>query len=308
MSPLANTVVKVTPRVTIAQTSYTETSDESGESFKDGNDAKGEKKMAVEQKPEYPKITHGISINLGNVGMSNSCGSTQLPRIAEEKDSPTGSKADDYAKEVPPCDRSETACLNKSIGPEGTVERRHRVESKTEGQNSCAKNPGASSVNKIEESVRLDNFSRVQPRSLQSASHKQSQGTEKLPQPLPQKLLSQSNEKSSQPSSHKATSLSSEKIWQPFGQKIASQINERGSPQVVAQKLFQGNERGSQAASQKQLQSNEKATTSHKSAEQKAAGKKYKVDSSEGSGSVSSTTQHSCTFEPIGSVKDKKSN
>nr|XP_012234799.1 PREDICTED: microtubule-associated serine/threonine-protein kinase 3 isoform X1 [Linepithema humile]XP_012234800.1 PREDICTED: microtubule-associated serine/threonine-protein kinase 3 isoform X1 [Linepithema humile] len=102
ISPLANTVVKVTPRVTIAQSSHnsSETSDESNDSFKDANNeggAKSEKKVSSEQKADYSKLTHGISINLGNVSMSNSCGSTQLPRIAEEKDSPTGTKSDDYS-------------------------------------------------------------------------------------------------------------------------------------------------------------------------------------------------------------------
>lgn len=53
--------------------------------------------MPSEQKADYSKLTHGMSINLGNVSMSNSCGSTQLPRIAEEKDSPTGTKSDDYS-------------------------------------------------------------------------------------------------------------------------------------------------------------------------------------------------------------------
>lgn len=99
ISPLANTVVKVTPRVTIAQSSHNnETSDESSDNFKETNEGvKGEKKIPNEQKADYSKLTHGISINLGNVGMSNSCGSTQLPRIAEEKDSPTGTKSDDYS-------------------------------------------------------------------------------------------------------------------------------------------------------------------------------------------------------------------
>jgi len=101
ISPLANTVVKVTPRVTIAQPSHNNSdtcSDESNDSFKEANESvKGEKKVPSEQKAEYSKLTHGISINLGNVSMSNSCGSTQLPRIAEEKDSPTGTKSDDYS-------------------------------------------------------------------------------------------------------------------------------------------------------------------------------------------------------------------
>jgi len=101
ISPLANTVVKVTPRVTIAQSSHnsSEISDESNDGSKDGaNDgAKIDKKMPCEQKADYSKLAHNISINLSNVSMSNSCGSTQLPRIAEEKDSPTGIKSDDYS-------------------------------------------------------------------------------------------------------------------------------------------------------------------------------------------------------------------
>ncbi|XP_043674734.1 microtubule-associated serine/threonine-protein kinase 3 isoform X3 [Vespula pensylvanica] len=103
ISPLANTVVKVTPRVTIAQTSHAEISEEASEMNKESSDIKGEKKVCTEPKTvvDYPKLTHGISINIANVGISNACGSTQLPRIAEEKDSPTGTKSDDYtSKEV----------------------------------------------------------------------------------------------------------------------------------------------------------------------------------------------------------------
>lgn len=102
ISPLANTVVKVNPRVTIAQTSSTEATDEVGDATKESNESKSDKKVVGEQKvaPDYSKLTHGISINIGNVGMSNSCGSTQLPRIAEEKDSPTGTKSDDYSARV----------------------------------------------------------------------------------------------------------------------------------------------------------------------------------------------------------------
>lgn len=120
ISPLANTVVKVTPRVTIAQPSHNSSdtcSDESNDSFKETNDsAKGEKKVPSEQKADYSKLTHGISINLGNVVMSNSCGSTQLPRIAEEKDSPTGTKSDDYSssKEInaEKSDKQQSTCSN----------------------------------------------------------------------------------------------------------------------------------------------------------------------------------------------------
>lgn len=90
---MANTVLKVIPRVTIAQTTITDTVHEAGVHPKDNGDSKTDSK---DQKPvaEYPKLTHGISINIANVGITNS---TQLPRIAEEKDSPTGSKSDDYS-------------------------------------------------------------------------------------------------------------------------------------------------------------------------------------------------------------------
>lgn len=124
ISPLANTVVKVTPRVTIAQPSHNSSDiclDESNDSFKEANEsAKGEKKVPSEQKADYSKLTHGISINLGNVGMSNSCGSTQLPRIAEEKDSPTGTKSDDYlsSKEIgaEKSDKQQLTCTNNQSG------------------------------------------------------------------------------------------------------------------------------------------------------------------------------------------------
>ncbi|XP_011879103.1 PREDICTED: microtubule-associated serine/threonine-protein kinase 3 isoform X2 [Vollenhovia emeryi] len=124
ISPLANTVVKVTPRVTIAQSSHNSSdtcSDESNDSFKEASEgAKGEKKVPSEQKADYSKLTHGISINLGNVGMSNSCGSTQLPRIAEEKDSPTGTKSDDYSssKEIgtEKSDKQQSTCGNNQSG------------------------------------------------------------------------------------------------------------------------------------------------------------------------------------------------
>lgn len=125
ISPLVNTVAKVTPRVTIAQSSHnnSEISDESGVNFKESNESvKGEKKVPSEQKADYSKLTHGISINLGNVGISNSCGSTQLPRIAEEKDSPTGTKSDDYSssKEIGP-EKSEKQSIY--CGSDQSVER-----------------------------------------------------------------------------------------------------------------------------------------------------------------------------------------
>lgn len=108
ISPLANTVVKVNPRVTIAQTSNTDATEDVSDVTKESNESKTDKKAASEQKvtADYSKLTHGISINIGNV-MSNSCGSTQLPRIAEEKDSPTGTKNDDYNTKV------DEICENK---------------------------------------------------------------------------------------------------------------------------------------------------------------------------------------------------
>ncbi|XP_011269063.1 microtubule-associated serine/threonine-protein kinase 3 isoform X2 [Camponotus floridanus] len=152
ISPLANTVVKVTPRVTIAQSSHNnnETSDESSDNFKEGNEgAKGEKKVSSEQKADYSKLTHGISINLGNVGMSNSCGSTQLPRIAEEKDSPTGTKSDDYSssKEIDP-EKSERQSA-MSCSSDQSAE---KVQS-NERQSKTATGSKISQYNKKEENV-----------------------------------------------------------------------------------------------------------------------------------------------------------
>ncbi|XP_020292428.1 microtubule-associated serine/threonine-protein kinase 3 isoform X2 [Pseudomyrmex gracilis] len=139
ISPLANTVVKVTPRVTIAQSSHntSETLDDSNDSFKETNEnVKGEKKISSEQKADYSKLTHGISINLGNVGMSNSCGGTQLPRIAEEKDSPTGTKSDDYSKEIgaEKCDKQSSGS-NQS----GDVNKTHDERQITAGKISQCK-------------------------------------------------------------------------------------------------------------------------------------------------------------------------
>ena len=100
ISPLANNVVKVTPRVSIAQSTYPESSDEGGDATSCAQ-AKDEMKLekksssleAVAQKAgnDYSKLSHGISINIANVAMSMP-NSSQLPRIAEEKDSPTGTK------------------------------------------------------------------------------------------------------------------------------------------------------------------------------------------------------------------------
>ncbi|XP_032679152.1 microtubule-associated serine/threonine-protein kinase 3 isoform X2 [Odontomachus brunneus] len=131
ISPLANTVVKVTPRVTIAQSSHSETSDEAGDGFKEAGDTKSEKKVPSEQKADYSKLTHGISINLGNVSMSNSCAGTQLPRIAEEKDSPTGSKGDDYtSKEIG--EKSEKQSTSGSQS--GDVERAGKSDARCDNE------------------------------------------------------------------------------------------------------------------------------------------------------------------------------
>ncbi|XP_017754208.1 PREDICTED: microtubule-associated serine/threonine-protein kinase 3 isoform X4 [Eufriesea mexicana] len=319
ISPLANTVVKVTPRATIAQ-SYSETSEECSDSFKEPNDSKVEKKISTDQKTDYSKISHGISINLGNVGISNSCGSTQLPRIAEEKDSPTGSKADDYSKEVQGLDKIDknNASTNKLVESENIVERCDRVDLKIEKQNPCTKNSEASTINKIELSSQSDNSSNIQSRSLLSTSHKQSQNTEKGSLTLIQKA-SQSSEKGS--SHQKALFQSNEKSSQFPNQKVLSQVNERSFLQTVMQKSSQNNEKAiEKVASQKQLQNSEKSSVSHKAMEQKAAGKnseansegrkiskKYKVESSDSSSNIS-FTQHTSTCEATGSGKDKKNN
>ncbi|XP_050482214.1 microtubule-associated serine/threonine-protein kinase 3 isoform X5 [Bombus huntii] len=321
ISPLANTVVKVTPRATIAQ-SYSETPEECSDSFKEPNDSKVEKKVSTESKSDYSKISHGISINLGNVGISNSCGSTQLPRIAEEKDSPTGSKADDYSKEVLPLDKMDknNTSMSKLTESENTDDRSDRVESKTERQNLCTKNLEVLSINKIEEGAQSDNCSNVQARSSQSTFHKQSQNIEKGSQASSQKTSSQNSEKGSQSSCQKILLQASEKSLQSSAPKILSQANERGFMQGVSQKSSQNNEKVSLAAVQKLLQGNEKTSVPHKVTEQKAAGKnseanlegrkiskKYKIDSSDGSSNTSST-QHSNTFEAMGTGKDKKNN
>ncbi|XP_012163953.1 microtubule-associated serine/threonine-protein kinase 3 isoform X2 [Bombus terrestris] len=321
ISPLANTVVKVTPRATIAQP-YPETSEECSDSFKEPNDSKVEKKVSTESKSDYSKISHGISINLGNVGISNSCGSTQLPRIAEEKDSPTGSKADDYSKEVLPLDKMDknNTSMSKLTESENIGDRSDHVESKTERQNLCTKNLEVLSINKIEEGAQPDNCSNVQVRSSQSTFHKQSQNIEKGSQALSQKTSSQNSEKGSHSSCQKILLHATEKSLQSSAQKILSQTNERGFMQGVSQKSSQNNEKVSLAAVQKLLQGNEKTFVPHKVTEQKAAGKnseanlegrkiskKYKIDSSDGSSNTSST-QHSNTFEAMGTGKDKKNN
>ncbi|XP_063981056.1 microtubule-associated serine/threonine-protein kinase 3 isoform X2 [Diachasmimorpha longicaudata] len=124
ISPLANSVVRVTPRVTIAQTSHTESSEEitAESASKDPHESKSDSKKSVDQKPsEYSKMSHGISITIPSVGHSNTCGSTQLPRIAEEKDSPTGVKGEDYPKDTektlpPPVEESKGFSTPESSG------------------------------------------------------------------------------------------------------------------------------------------------------------------------------------------------
>ncbi|XP_015123997.1 microtubule-associated serine/threonine-protein kinase 3 isoform X3 [Diachasma alloeum] len=124
ISPLANSVVRVTPRVTIAQTSHPESSEEipPETASKDPHESKSDSKKSIEQKPtEYSKMSHGISISIPSVGHSNSCGPTQLPRIAEEKDSPTGAKGEDYPKDTektlrPPVEESKGSLTPESSG------------------------------------------------------------------------------------------------------------------------------------------------------------------------------------------------
>ncbi|CAL1688614.1 unnamed protein product [Lasius platythorax] len=171
ISPLVNTVVKVTPRVTIAQSSHnnSEISDESSDNFKEANEsAKGEKKVSSEQKADYSKLTHGISINLGNVGMSNSCGSTQLPRIAEEKDSPTGTKSDDYLslKEVggEKSEKQSNCCSSHQ-----SVE---RVQS-NERQSKAAGGSKISQYNKKEENVSQSSVPQASTQQITSVTNLQ---------------------------------------------------------------------------------------------------------------------------------------
>lgn len=95
ISPLANSVVKIAPRVVIAQSNRPETSEDRNDVPKDENELKTDKKIIEQQVSDYSKLTHAMAMNIANVGLSNSCGSTQLPRIAEEKDSPTGGKSED---------------------------------------------------------------------------------------------------------------------------------------------------------------------------------------------------------------------
>lgn len=325
ISPLANSVVKVTPRVTIAQTSHSEASDESGDSFKDASDTKTEKKVSNEQKPDYSKLSHAISINLGNVGMTNSCGSTQLPRIAEEKDSPTGSKGDDYSsKDALPSEKTEKA-FAKSTETERVHNDRRDQDSKVFPSSKTTEQ----STNKIEENTKsVDNPTTPQVRS--TASHKQSQSNEKSSQAS--QKTSQSSEKGSQAIASKAASHGSEKSSQAATQKAPSHIgdkcsqasvqksssseksshssqksqsNEKIIPQAVSQKSHgEKSSHGTQKA-----QSSEKGV-GHKSSEQKTGGKsseanpegrktlkKHKVETSEDGSSA---------HDAGGSGKDKK--
>ncbi|XP_031839453.2 microtubule-associated serine/threonine (MAST) protein kinase dop isoform X2 [Nomia melanderi] len=331
ISPLANSVVKVTPRVTIAQTSHSETAEESGNNFKDTNDSKTEKKASNEQKSDYSKLSHAISINLGNVSMSNSCGSTQLPRIAEEKDSPTGSKGDDYSsKDALPSDKIEkaSASVGKSTETEKAQDSKVNPVSKATEQ----------SAGKVEESFKLvDNLANSQPRA--TVSHKQSQSNEKSSHASSQKTPSQSTEKVTQGSSPKVASQTSEKSTQAATQKTPSQgsdkcsqasaskssssSSDKGSqspaqkpsaqtneriPQVASQKS-QASEKGSQGSAQK-AQSSEKGAGHRVASEQKTSGKsseanpegrkilkKHKADATEGTSS---------SFDAGGPGKDKK--
>ncbi|XP_076659116.1 microtubule-associated serine/threonine (MAST) protein kinase dop isoform X3 [Halictus rubicundus] len=325
ISPLANSVVKVTPRVTIAQTSHSEASDESGDSFKDTGDPKTEKKVSNEQKSDYSKLSHAISINLGNVSMTNSCGSTQLPRIAEEKDSPTGSKGDDYSsKDALPSEKTEKA-FAKSTEAERVHNDRREQDSKVFPSSKTTEQ----STNKIEESTKsVDNPPNPQARS--TASHKQSQSNEKSSQSS--QKTSQSSEKGSQAIASKATSHGSEKSSQAATQqKAPSHFSDKCS-QASAQKSSssekgshssqksQSNEKIPQPVSQKshgeksshgtqKAQVSEKGAA-HKSSEQKTGGKsseanpegrktlkKHKVEASEDA---------SGALDAAGSGKDKK--
>ncbi|KZC12804.1 Microtubule-associated serine/threonine-protein kinase 1 [Dufourea novaeangliae] len=309
ISPLANTVVKVTPRVTIAQSSYSETSEESGDSFKDANDSKTEKKVPTEPKSDYSKLSHGISINLGNVGMSNSCGGTQLPRIAEEKDSPTGSKGDDYtSKDALSTEKNDKA--NSSV-TSAELEYLREGNDHRENRHSTVDlfaKVFETTADRIEENTKsFDKLFNVHTR-CSTASHKQSQNNEKGSQVWSQKTSAQTSEKISQASllTQKSLSQCGEKSSQSSIQKPASHSAERTS-QSASQKSQPG-EKSSHVSTQK-TQSSEKGAA-HKSNEQKLGGKcseanpesrkilkKHKVDSSEGNASA---------YEAGGSGKDKK--
>nr|XP_033341311.1 microtubule-associated serine/threonine-protein kinase 3 isoform X1 [Megalopta genalis]XP_033341312.1 microtubule-associated serine/threonine-protein kinase 3 isoform X1 [Megalopta genalis] len=329
ISPLANSVVKVTPRVTIAQTSHSEASEENGDSFKDTSDSKTEKKVSNDQKSDYTKLSHAISINLGNVSMTNSCGSTQLPRIAEEKDSPTGSKGDDYsAKDALLSDKTEKACAKST-----EIERVHNDRRDQDSKVCPSSKTTEQSTNKIEESTNKFVGNSPTPQVRSTASHKQCQSNEKGSQTCP-KTSSQNSEKGPQAAVSKAAShsSSSEKNSQTTAQKAPSHFSDKCS-QASGQKSSSGdksshssqksqsNEKNSQAAAQKSHgekssygtqrgQSSEKGGGGHKSSEQKTGGKsseanpegrktlkKHKNDASEDA---------SGAFDAAGSGKDKK--
>ncbi|XP_078049471.1 microtubule-associated serine/threonine (MAST) protein kinase dop isoform X2 [Augochlora pura] len=325
ISPLANSVVKVTPRVTIAQTSHSETSEENGDSFKDTSDSKTEKKVSNEQKSDYSKLSHAISINLGNVSMTNSCGSTQLPRIAEEKDSPTGSKGDDYsAKDALLSDKTEKASAKLT-----EVERIHNDRRDQDSKVYPSSKTTEQSTNKIEESTKFVNNSPT-PQLRSTASHKQSQSNEKGSQTC-QKTSSQNSEKGSQAAVSKVASHNSEKSSQTAAQKASSHSSDKCS-QASGQKSStsdksshssqksQSNEKSSQVATQKshgeksshgtQKGQNSEKGGGHKSSEQKTGSKsseansesrktlkKHKIDVAEDAASA---------FDTAGSGKDKK--
>ncbi|XP_066585062.1 microtubule-associated serine/threonine-protein kinase 3-like isoform X2 [Prorops nasuta] len=107
ISPLVNPTGKTASRVTVTQ-SHIDIPEDTTDIAKEATD-KADKKVVAEQKSiiDYPKLSHGISINVANVSISNPCGSTQLPRIAEEKDSPTGSKSDECLKEAPDMEKMQ---------------------------------------------------------------------------------------------------------------------------------------------------------------------------------------------------------
>ncbi|XP_011503175.1 PREDICTED: microtubule-associated serine/threonine-protein kinase 3 isoform X2 [Ceratosolen solmsi marchali] len=117
ISPLANNVVKVTPRMSIAQSTYPESSDDGGDGKEEA--PKLDKKPPIEQQKslgaDYAKLGHGISINIASVAMSLP-NSSQLPRIAEEKDSPTSSKSEEGSiKELIEATNGKTELVNKLV-------------------------------------------------------------------------------------------------------------------------------------------------------------------------------------------------
>lgn len=134
---------------------------------------KNEKKVPNEQKADYSKLTHGISINLGNGSMSNSCGSTQLPRIAEEKDSPTGTKGDDYSsKEIG--EKSDKQPSTACGGQSGIVEETHGDVSHDNERQNVTTGIKVSQCNKKEENTQSGVSTNVQQAHGATASQKNS--------------------------------------------------------------------------------------------------------------------------------------